>query len=544
MRLAILILLAVFTASHFAAAQSPTVVTGTGGKDKRTRKIAASIDKALAADWADRKITPATEADDAEFARRVYLDIVGRIPKVSEVREFEDDKTPNKRDLLVDKLLQKPSYAVHMASVLRAAWLPETLTDIFAQYPGMQYEDWLRRQLLVNAPIDKIVRRTLTANIQIGGPRNFRAVDPLGYNADDLALQAFYNAGLMKPENLGSTVTRAFLGIKLECAQCHDHPFAPYTRNQFWEFAAFFGELTPQPRMLASFEGPLLPQYQFNTLTIPDSTKVVSAKFMDGTVPQWTERRTPRVELADWITDEKNPYFARNIANRLWHQFFGIGLIDPVDEPGDANPASHPELLSELAKAIIDAEYDLRIVIRGLAASKAYNLSSKQSHPSQSDPRRFARMNLKGLTGHQIYDSFATATGIKQGLPRNQDYYDQGLQMGRFGFRTLFPSTARPTETQTSILQALMMMNSKLIADQTSLDKSEILAAIADAPFLDTDKKVEAIFFAALTRKPTAEEREKFTSYIDRGGPTGDKGKALCDVFWVLLNTTEFLFNH
>ena len=168
MRLAILSVISVLSLADFASAQSPAVVTGSGGKDKRTRKITAAIDKALTADWAARKITPAAEADDAEFARRVYLDIVGRIPKVSEVREFEADMTANKRGLLVDKLLQKPSYAVHMASVLRAAWLPETLTDVNVQFLGIQYENWLRKQLLVNTPIDKIVKRTLTTNIQIG----------------------------------------------------------------------------------------------------------------------------------------------------------------------------------------------------------------------------------------------------------------------------------------------------------------------------------------------------------------------------------------
>ena len=527
--------------TDIALAQTPALTTG-AAKDKRTRKIAAAIDKSLESDWAARKITPAAEAGDAEFARRVYLDLVGRIPKVAEVREFEDDKTSGKRAALVDKLLQKPSYAVHLASVLRSAWLPETLTDVTVQYFGMQYEDWLRKQLLANTPIDTIVKRTLTASLL--ARNGFRQATPETYNADDASLQAFYTAGQMKPENVGSTVTRAFLGFKLECAQCHDHPFAPYTKQQFWEFAAFFGELAPQPRMLDTFEGPLFPQYQVNTLTIPNSQKVVTATFPDGESPKWSERRSPRVELADWITDGKNPFFARNIANRLWQQFFGIGLIDPIDEPGEANPASHPELLTELAKAIQDADYDLRIVIRGIVSSRAYNLSSKRSHPSQDDPRRFARMNVKGLTAHQIYDSFATATGIKQLVPRNQAYFDQQGQFGRSIFRNLFPETARPTETQTSILQALMMMNGKLIADQTSLDKSEILAAVADAPFLDADGKLEAIFFAALTRKPTPEEREKFTSYLDRGGPTGDKNKALSDVFWVLLNTTEFLFNH
>ena len=226
--------MAVLLATDIASAQSPALTTGSV-KDKRTRTIAAAIDNSLVSDWAARKITPAAEAGDAEFARRVYLDLVGRILKVAEVREFEDDKTAGKRAALVDKLLQKPSYAVHLASVLRSAWLPKTLTDVSVQYFGMQYEDWLRKQLLANTPIDTIVKQTLTANLQ--ARNGFRQSTPETYNADEALLQAFYTAGQMKPENVGSTVTRAFLGFKLECAQCHDHPFAPYSKQQFWEFA-------------------------------------------------------------------------------------------------------------------------------------------------------------------------------------------------------------------------------------------------------------------------------------------------------------------
>ena len=137
--------------------------------------------------------------------------------------------------------------------------------------------------MLANTPIDTIVKRTLTANLQ--ARNGFRQSTPETYNADEASLQAFYTAGQMKPENVGSTVTRAFLGFKLECAQCHDHPFAPYTKQQFWEFAAFFGELAPQPRMLGTFEDPLFPQYQVNTQTIPNSQKVVTATFPDGEWP-------------------------------------------------------------------------------------------------------------------------------------------------------------------------------------------------------------------------------------------------------------------
>jgi hypothetical protein len=185
------------------------------------------------------------------------------------------------------------------------------------------------------------------------------------------------------------------------------------------------------------------------------------------------------------------------------------------------------------------------VLIRAITATRAYNLSSKQSHESQSDLRRFARMSVRGLTANQIYDSFLAATGHRDPSPRNERFFDPRDTAGRNAFRNLFNVAAtKPTEAQTSILQALLMMNGKQVADQTSVAQSEVLAAIADAPFLDTDKRIEAVFLAALTRKPTPAEREKYASYVERGGPTGDKQKALADVFWVLLNSTEFLFNH
>jgi hypothetical protein len=155
-------------------------------------------------------------------------------------------------------------------------------------------------------------------------------------------------------------------------------------------------------------------------------------------------------------------------------------------------------------------------------------------------------MHARGLTGNQIYDSFLAATGTADRVPRNQQFFDpRGADAGRNSFRALYGQVInKPTETQTSILQALMMMNGRIVADQTSVSNSQTLAAIIDAPFLDTEKKVDAVFLAALTREPSPEERERFGSYVERGGPSGDKKKALADVFWVLLNSTEFLFNH
>ncbi len=532
----------------FASAADGQLRTGSGGKEKAANKIAATIDKHLAKDWAENKVEPAPMATDEEFCRRVYLDLLGRIPKVSEVRGFAEDSDTDKRVKLVDALLAKPGFATNLAAHIRAAWLPETIADPFKFYLGEQYESFLRKKLAANAPIKEIVRLTLTAEVATGlrGGMNFSARDG---DPDSLAIQSFYQVGESKPENLGSTISRAFLGFKVECAQCHDHPFAPYTRKQFWQFAAFFGEFNALPSVGPSFVGPLEPQVNRNRLTMPGlgkkgDSKVIAA-FLDGTAPEWSELKTPRQELAERILDDKYPEFARNIANRMWQFYFGIGILDPIDEPGDANPPSHPKLLDDLAKALQENDYDLKAFIRGLVRSKAYQLTSRQTDPSQADPRRFARMNMKGLHGGQIYDSFVVATGYRLNAQQTVANYDpSGLGLSKFAYRTLFPIPGKPTEAQTSILQALTVMNGRLIADQTSLDKGETLAAIADAPFLSTEKKVEALFYATLTRKPTAEESEKFSSFIERGGPSGDKAKATADVFWVLLNSTEFLFNH
>ncbi len=513
-------------------------------KTEAARRITALIDRHLDADWAARKITPASPAADAEFLRRVYLDIVGHTPRVSEVRAFLADTAPDKRAQLVERLLTTPAHAIHFAAVARNEWVPNTSTDFQKQFQGNQFEEWLRTQYSANTPADQLVKKVLTANVNVGQRGRIAFDRNNDQDRDSFTVGAFYQANDVKPENLGAAASRLFLGVKLECAQCHDHPFAPYTRDQFWEFAAFFGEFTPLSPVSPSFVGPLPAQYENNRLTIPNTTKTVVATFFDGETPRWSAR-SPREELAAWLTDAKNPFFAKNLANRMWGHFFGIGIVDPVDEPGENNPPSHPDLLDELGEAFAEAGFDNRVLIRAITASKAYNLTSKQSHESQGDLRRFARMTVRGLTANQIYDSFLAATGHKDPTPRNERFFDPRDTAGRNAFRNLFGVAAtKPTEAQTSILQALLMMNGKPIADQTSVGQSEVLAAIIDAPFLDTEERVEAVFLAALTRTPTPAEKEKYASYVERGGPTGNKQKALADVFWVLLNSTEFLFNH
>ncbi len=368
---------------------------------------------------------------------------------------------------------------------------------------------------------------------------------PYGYydgsaNGGNMAT-AFLMANELKPENIAAASARLFLGVKIECAQCHNHPFETWKREQFWQFASFFAGITPVGQN-QNFRRAPAEAIEIRSLTIPDLNKKVSAKFLDGKEPQFKEKVSARVTLADWMTAKENPYFARNAVNRLWANFFGTGLIDPLDEPGDQNPPSHPELLKELSQAFADCGYDLKYLIKAIVSSKAYQLSSVAPGASATADRTFSRMKVRGLTPEQLFDSLALATYYRDQPGSMRMYNDPRSARGEFLAK--FSSTERLSDVQTSILQALTLMNGKFIGELTSVERSELLDSVIKSPFFDTPQRIEALYLAAVSRKPTAEELGKLTDYVDKGGPTGDVNKSLADVFWALLNSSEFGFNH
>ena len=216
--------------------------------------------------------------------------------------------------------------------------------------------------------------------------------------------------------------------------------------------------------------------------------------------------------------------------------------MDPVDDLRDDNPASHPELLDELAQQFAEHKFDLKFLIRAITASRAYQSASTASKDKPDDPRLFARMALRGMTPEQIFDSLSMATGFREKrMTRRIFYQDDSL---RSEFLKQFATSDKRTEFQTSILQSLLLMNGKLTEQVTSLERSATLAAVADSPFLSTDEKVETLFLAALARPPRSDERDRFGRYVRSGGVRGDAKAALGDVFWVLLNSPEFILNH
>jgi hypothetical protein len=540
------------------AQAAPPAVPGLSAAGHKRRAdalaLAATIDRHLDAARAENKIVPAPLIDDGAFLRRAYLHLAGRIPSVYEARRFLDDKSPDKRIAEVEKLLAGRRYPLHMANVWRAVLLPEASPGSESRFLGGPLEAWLRARFTTDAGWDKIVRELLTAGQNRGQPD--RGVDIGGNIAamdNGTSPLSFYQAKGYKPENLAEATARTILGARLGCAQCHNHPTADWKQEQFWEYAAFFEGVQPQRGRQPQGGEAIAIKPPPRQIKIPgDKERIVKARFPDGTVPAWKDQDDPRAVLADWVTRKDNPYFARATVNRVWWYFFGVGIVEPVDEMVKAdNFPSHPELLDDLARDFAAHDFDLRYLILAITSSKAYQLSSARTDPSQDEPQQFSRAPLLGMTPEQLFDSVAEATrygtgaeGRFQGAPGREEFLAK--------FNNL---SDRPTEYHTSIIQALALMNGRLSADATSLERSTLLAAVLDSPFMDTTQRIETLYLAALTRKPTEKEMSRATKFINAALAPGDKPlsedekklaykHALADVFWALLNSGEFFFNH
>jgi hypothetical protein len=501
------------------SAHTPTV----RGDDKRVVVLAARIDERIAAAWG-KDIQPAAQADDAEFCRRIHLDLTGRIPSIVELRDFLDDSRPDKRRLWVDRILQADAddasyhdaYSRHFANVWRGWLLAQPNQQ--ALFQQSELEHWLRQRLKTNLGYDRLVRELLTQE-----PFVQRA------SSTDGSTVAFYLANNLQPESLAATTARVFLGIKIECAQCHKHPFASWTREQFWEYAAFFTDVTrsgkPQPA---------------GTIKLGDTGKVVTARFLDGAMPQWKGKK-PRSTLVEWMTAANNPYFARAVVNRLWAYFFGADLVEQLDVPADEEIASHRQLLDELAQEFIASNYDLKHLIGAMVASQTYQRTSawKKGSGGKGSRSLFERMALRGLSPEQLFDSLAVATECQETAPVNPRDSLFSVPSPRAQFLAKFPSQDPQADHQTSILQALYLMNSEFVAKQTSIRWNPTLATLANQR-TSTARKLESLYLAVVSRKPRPEESARFVKYVD----AGDTKMALADVFWILLNSPEFILNH
>ena len=354
---------------------------------------------------------------------------------------------------------------------------------------------------------------------------------------------AFYQANEQKPEQIAASTTRIFLGVQVQCAQCHDHPFSHWTRKEFWSLAAFF-----DPANMPNGAKPKKPPSGSpNAILIPETEIVVEPAFLDGSQPDWAGGAAKRELLSRWITATDNPFFARAAVNRLWDHFLGRGFVHPVDDLDKANPPSHPELLDEMSRQLALHHFDLNYLIRAITATRAYQLSSRAASVGDDD--------LAALCPHAAAanDGRSTVRQHRAGhrLPRGAAPAQRGVVLpdttsAAAEFRNRFADQSVPrTEAETSILQALALMNGKLVSDATDLEKSETLVAVAEAPFLKTRRARRVVVPGhALAQAGARGAVPRWSSTSTAAARESDPKKALSDVFWALLNSAEFALNH
>jgi hypothetical protein len=497
-----------------------------GGSEPRPAvpEFARRVDELLELRLREANLVPAPQASDGEFLRRVYLDLLGVIPRVGEVREFLRDSRPDKRQRLIDELLASPRHANHLANTWRQFMLPGNVDlDDVQSVAGVQ--NWLRRQFAQNLRYDRVVSDFLVAS---GG--------------GDSGPALYYTALELKPEKLAASTARNFLGIHLECAQCHRHPFDKWTQEDFWGYAAFFAQLEQAGDMARPGAVQLVDKSE-GEVNLPDTDTIVPPQYPDGRHPNAAQGGTRRVQLAIWMASRDNPYLARAVVNRTWAHLFGRGLIEPVDDLSDQNPPSHPELFRELTEHFIRTEFNLRELIRTLASTRAYQRTSRTPGDTVLPQELFANMAIKTLSAEQLYDCLARA--LMQEPGQEGPFAARGaFNPRRLAFAAQMQMRGQnPTEYEAGVLQALTLLNGAQVDAASSLEQSALLAGL-EAPWFDDEQRVETLFLATLCRVPSGSERSRFVEHVSRGGVSGNAREALSDVLWALLNSAEFAMNH
>lgn len=502
------------------------------------QEVRSRIDSILDQLWKQEDIQAVDRADDLQLLRRAYLDLAGRTPSVTEVRRFMNDPSENRYPVLIDNLLESPDHASQMAAVWRSFLIPEGI-DLNAFGGREAFEKWLAERFAKGDPYDQIVRQLLLAEGRLSqsGPLLFYSA--LKLNADELAART----------------SRVFLGMRLECAQCHDHPFEPWTQQDFWSYAAFFAQISRPKGQLENVSTVMRVQdVDRGEVMLPETEDVIAPRFLGESSQAGpdTEPQMPRRQrLALWLTGPDNPYFARATVNRVWSHFFGRGIVDPVDDFGVNNPPVSPELLDTLASQFIDSGFDLKTLIRSIALSQAYQLSSRSDRDNESpadvDQRLqvFGQMNVKTLTAEQLYDCIAVATLMEQPGAGNNEY-----TVARFGNSSreqFLQQFATPTSNRSEYLagipQALMLMNGSLISQATGAGSSGLIRSL-EAPFFTDRQRIDVLFMATLSRPARPDELQLTQELLPVDATTDQRRHGLADLLWVLINSSEFALNH
>ncbi|MFN6149539.1 MAG: DUF1549 and DUF1553 domain-containing protein [Planctomyces sp.] len=504
------------------------------------------IDQQIRQGWTDNEIEASPLASDEEWVRRVYLDLVGRIPTLTEAREFLADKNPRKRAMLVDALLENEDYVRNFTTI----WANNSIGRGAPQRvsrTGM--EKFYREAFAKNRPWNEIVVDILTAS---------------GHYEENGAVN-YILAQMQMPDDavqLTAMTTRLFLGLQVQCTQCHNHPFNKWQQDQFWEFNSFFRQVDKRDhRKLDPKTGQQVDDYSevvWKEFTGPVYYEKRSG-MMQVAFPRFQGHEVDpgvgvdrRSELAKLITEpagDEPAQLAQAMVNRTWSHFFGYGFTRPVDDMGPHNPASHPELLKRLSREFVAANYDVKQLIRWIVSSEAYQLSSQYGEknriddPAAGEMPLFSHMYLKSMQAEQLYDSLIVASNAHQSGNGSWSAQEEQRRRWMQQFVVAFDNDENDESTtfNGTIPQALMMMNSELIDKACSVERGSFLFEQMSSPGAET-QKINDLYMAALTRRPTRAEMTKMQKALARYGAAKLNGYQ--DMFWALLNSNEFIFIH
>jgi hypothetical protein len=526
------------------------------------------INEHVSAAWADAGIQPSGDAADGEWCRRVHLDLIGRVPTIDELQAYVADSSPTKKAALVARLLgddHVDEYARNFTDLWTTVLIGRDVTNDRVSRPGMR--QYLRRAFSKNIPYDQFMVELVTAT---GGNTNRRGLE--GFNgAVNFLSGKMEEMGVENGVQATAKTAQIFLGLQVQCTQCHNHPFNKGKQNQFWELNAFFR----QTRALRRRDGTddvrwveLVDQDFAGEGGNPEEAelfyelrnglmKVAYPVFIDGTeipksgyLPGTMEDGTPygvnrRQELAQLI--KASPAFPKAIVNRMWGHFLGYGFTKPSDDLGDHNPPSHPELLDGLAQQFRQQSFDLKELIRWITLSKPYALSSKATpanqvdDPSLGERPKFTRFYLRQMQAEQLYESLLTATEADQARVGEDAAKKKDAWLSQFIIAFGTDEGDDATTFNGSIPQVLMMFNGELIKQATSVGKGGFLDKVA-ASGMSPAQKIDTLYLAALARAPSAKERQVATALL--AARRGDVAGALQDVWWAVLNSNEFILIH
>jgi hypothetical protein len=471
-------------------------------------------------------IAPSDLGDDATFLRRAYFDTIGTLPTADEARKFLSSSAPDKRAKLVDELLERSEYAdywaMRWADILRADKLKVTPQGTVAM------TRWLRKQFAENRPYDQFVREILTVqgSTVAEGPA------------------AFYKA-LNQPDVISRSVSQLFLGVRIECAQCHHHPSERWGQDDYAGLAGFFTGVTQ--KKLPTGDDAVVARGGTD-VKHPRTGQLVPARALGAEAIDLTTVSDRRTVLADWMTTDKNPFFAKAIVNRLWAHYFGRGLVEPIDDIRDTNPASNEPLMDALAEHLRAVKYDLKAFTRTLLNSRVYQLSSQTNPSNASDQQNFSHAANKALPAEVLLDAICQATGVPEkfnGWPsgyRSIQVWDN--RMPSYFFR-IFGRPVRASvcecerSNEPSIAQALHLLNSPEIMEKIQF-RHGTARKLADSD-LKPEQLVEEIYLGTLSRFPKDQERALMLEVF---ADSADRRAAVEDILWALVNSKEFLYNH